>query len=136
MPYFGLLSQYQRCILVLVSLPESINSFLWPIIASGTSLSGIRQDTYYLSYLIISCVSNSKIVVLFVLHKILARGNFFNFFNFEKKNCEKKVWFFFPMSHPALAGYPWVSTKKFSPFCPAFWPAIGNIYIWMSCFII
>ena len=24
---------------------------------------------------------------------------------------------------------PWVSNKKFSPIVPAFWPAIGNMYI-------
>ena len=26
-------------------------------------------------------------------------------------------------------GYPWVSTKKFSPIGPAVWPAIRNIYM-------
>ena len=25
-------------------------------------------------------------------------------------------------------GHPWMSTKKFSPFGPAVWPAIGDIY--------
>jgi len=32
------------------------------------------------------------------------------------------LYFFF------LPRHPWVPSKSFSPFCPAIWPAIGNIY--------
>ena len=31
-----------------------------------------------------------------------------------------------------LPGHPWVPIKNFSPFGPAVWPAIGNIYLLAS----
>ena len=43
----------------------------------------------------------------------------------EEKNKEMKIRGFQPMSPP---GYPGVSAKNFSPFGPAVWPAIVNIY--------
>ena len=45
---------------------------------------------------------------------------------------EKKIIFkeFFSLCYPR--GYSRVPSKNVSPFGPAFWPAIANIYIYMS----
>ena len=58
----------------------------------------------------------------------VARGNFF-FKNIYFFKMEENFEFFKPLT-------PLSVHKKFSSIGPAVWPAICNIYLQMSCFII
>ena len=73
------------------------------------------------------CSFSAKVTCAFMVYKKLAkspgvaRG---------KKNWIKKTIF---ETHPS---HSWVSTKNVSPFGPAVWPAMGNIYVYNECLVL